>query len=444
MPAMHIVMETALNTGPAEYLNMGDVAMLQVAVNRLIGQCPSASINVLTDSAENLAKYCPDAKPLHRAGRNLWVEDSFLFGRFYSYFPGWIIACLNKVTTVLERRWPALLRSIIRLRLALRDDENISTDLMAFLEAMEKADLFVVCGAGGFTDGTEAWDFTVLNSLEVAIRRGIPIAMFGQGMGPLSNPDVITRAKGIFPSVQLITLRGGRGGSVLLESLGVAHVNMLTTGDEAIELAYDDEKSKACGLGLGVNLRVASYSGVGNDFIEKLRPVFQEFAKQHNAPILPLPIAFHASASDHLTIQQLLVGYDDQSDGGLSLDTPEKIIAQAGRCRVVVTGAYHAAVFALAQGVPVVCLAASPDYLAKFLGLKDQFGLGCEMVLLDDPQVFDKIYEAIEKAWLSAETVRESLREAAFHQVELSRNAYKAVLDLVTLDGTENSMEMPR
>ena len=40
----------------------------------------------------------------------------------------------------------------------------------------------------------------------------------------------------------------------------------------------------------------------------------------------------------------------------------EQVVRMAGRCRTVFTGSYHAAVFALAQGTPVVAIAASPYY----------------------------------------------------------------------------------
>lgn len=123
--------------------------------------------------------------------------------------------------------------------------------------------------------------------------------------------------------------------------------------------------------------------------------------------------------------------YQDDTDGGLSLDTPMKLIEQAGRCRVVVTGAYHAAVFALAQGVPVVCLASSPYYVAKFLGLKDQFGAGCETVFLNEPDVLEKLASPLEAAWQSAERVRMPLQQAALRQIGLSRAAYERCRDLL-------------
>lgn len=429
---MHIVVDTSLNTGPAEYQNMGDVAMLQVAVNRLMRLWPSASIEVLTESPGNLAIYCPKAKPLPRTGRDLWVGDSFLvalFGRFHNHLPRRIAFWLNGLTRAIEIRWPALLRLMIRLRLSLRDDESIRS-LIPFLKAMENADLLVICGAGGFADSSREWNMTTLNTLEAAARLDIPIAMFGQGMGPLNDRAVLSRAKNVLPAVDLITLRGGRGGRTLLESLGVAPSNVLTTGDEAIELAYE-ARPELPGRALGINLRVASYSEIDKDFIEKLRPVFQKFAKGHDAPLLPVPIAVHPYARDHQTIRQLLAGFDDHSDGGLALDTPLKVIKQVGRCRVVVTGAYHAAVFALAQGIPVVCLSKSPYYDAKFRGLEDHFGPGCETVSLNDPHAVEKIADAIERAWRSAETVRLPLQQAALRQIELSLGAYERVRGLL-------------
>jgi colanic acid/amylovoran biosynthesis protein len=126
-----------------------------------------------------------------------------------------------------------------------------------------------------------------------------------------------------------------------------------------------------------------------------------------------------------------LAGFDDQSDGGSTLDTPLKVIQQAGRCRVVVTGAYHAAVFALAQGIPVVALANAPYYVSKFLGLEDQFGLGCETVFLSDPNLLEKLRTALERTWQSAEMVRLPLQNAAFRQIQSSWGAYYRVKDII-------------
>ena len=53
-----------------------------------------------------------------------------------------------------------------------------------------------------------------------------------------------------------------------------------------------------------------------------------------------------------------------------------RLIEQISRCRLVIVGSYHAAVFALAQGVSAIGLAGNAYYLQKFEGLAaNQFGL---------------------------------------------------------------------
>jgi polysaccharide pyruvyl transferase WcaK-like protein len=423
---MRIIVDTALNTGSAEYSNMGDVAMLQVGVRRLQSLWPSAQIEVLTESPADLALFCPGARPLPRAGRDLWIGNHAIIGGIDRLLPRTMAVGSINLSRGCRLRYPGAFRSLMDLRLTIRDRRNVRPNVNVFLEALEDADLFVMCGAGGFTDDTRQWNISTLDTIEEAIQRNIPVVMFGQALGPLNDSDVLGRARKILPKVSLLTLRGSRGGSVVVESLGLNSSQILTTGDEAVEIAYE-AREQELGQAVGINLRVASYSNVKGDMLDGLRPVLHKFARRHNVPLIPIPIAFHAWASDHLTIQRLLQGFDDQSDGGITLDTPLKVIQQVGRCRIVVTGAYHAAVFALSQGIPVVGLSASDDYTAKFLGLEDQFGLGCETVFLGAPDASERLEAAAEKAWQSAERVRQPLQEAARRQIVLSQEAYEQI-----------------
>ena len=439
---MRIVVDTALNSGAAEYANIGDVAMLQVAVNRLQRLWPSGRIQVLTESPNNLAVFCPGSSSLPRAGRDLWIKDHAIIGSLGRYLPQAPSAGLSALGRACRLRYPNTFRLLADLRLTIRDRGNVRPDVHVFLEAMEQADLFLVCGAGGFTDDTREWNTSTLDTIEEAIQRDIPVVMFGQGLGPLTDPEVLSRARKILPQVSLITLRGGRGDSTLAQSLGVDSSQVLTTGDEAVEIAYEARRTEM-GQAIGINLRVASYSNVSENMISVLRPVLHRFARQHNAPLIPIPIAFHAWANDPETIQRLLQGFDDHSDGGITLDAPVKVIRQVGRCRIVVTGAYHAAVFALSQGIPVVALSASDDYTAKFFGLEDQFGMGCETVLLGAADASERLAAAAERAWQFSEQVRPQLQEAARRQIALSQGAYERIRESIEFNGRKYSLVGP-
>ena len=426
---MRVIVATGLNDGDAEYKNMGDVAMLQVAVARLLELWPESRIEVLTDSPAGLARYCPGAIPLSRIGCRSWVDDRIVLGRLHEFLPAGISTALSRLKRSVRLRWPALLRFVLERRLGLRDGVGRRGGLETFLESLRTADVFAVCGSGGFADSCRAWNLFILNAMETALYRGIPVVMFGQGMGPLSDPDVLARARKVLPQVTLIILRGGRGGASLLDALGVSPAKVLTTGDEATELAYAVQG--ATGSEIGINLRVASYSPVTGDAVGMVGRILREFARRHGVSLLPVPIAFHDCADDRETIRQMLSEADGASDGGDLLDSPALLIEQVARCRILVTGAYHAAVFALGQGIPVVCLATSAYYLAKFQGLEDLYGTGCTIIQLDESDAGERLEDALEQTWNAADTLRVSLRRSAGRQVQQSREAYWKIRDLL-------------
>jgi colanic acid/amylovoran biosynthesis protein len=302
---------------------------------------------------------------------------------------------------------------------------------MVFLNALRQADLLVVSGAGTITDSQQGHARIVLNTLESAHRVGTPVALVGQGIGPLENPELLAWSKALLPSTIFIGLREGCGGPPILDALGVARERVMVTGDEAIELAYETRPDRL-GEGVGINLRVANYAGIDDSLIDEIRPVLNRFVTSHNTELLPLPITHHTGSYDPSTISKLMSGLSDPLRGGEELDTPLKVITQAGRCRIALTGAYHAAVFALSQGIPAICIVGSPYYLNKFVGLADLFGEGCELVHLGDADFTERLAEAMEKAWEMANRVRASLLDAAARQVEASQLAYARIAETYT------------
>ena len=106
---------------------------------------------------------------------------------------------------------------------------------------------------------------------------------------------------------------------------------------------------------------------------------------------------------------------------------PADLIAAASRCRLVVTGAYHSAVFALSCGAPVIGLAQSAYYQSKLNGLAAGFGgAGMKVLRYDDPELPTKLASEIDRLWTSADALRPALREAARRQLRQSCDAYEA------------------
>ncbi|MEJ5299216.1 MAG: polysaccharide pyruvyl transferase family protein, partial [Armatimonadota bacterium] len=65
-------MRIVAEQGGHEFLNMGDLAMLQVALKRLREIWPKSEFSVFTSQPERLKRYHPEARPLSIYGRHMY------------------------------------------------------------------------------------------------------------------------------------------------------------------------------------------------------------------------------------------------------------------------------------------------------------------------------------------------------------------------------------
>lgn len=409
--------------------NLGDVAMAQVAVSRLRALWPDARVGVVTDRPDRLAQFCPSASPVSADGRWRWLQEGPLFaGHLVRSVPEWLSTRAGRLEARMRRKWPRLIYSGVWVWEGLHWPR--SPVVTAFFAPLRKANLVVASGAGHITTTFEAHGLQVLELLRMGRALGARTVMFGQGLGPIHTQKLWVALRAVLPQVDLICLRDKRASLAVLDEIGVDRDRVMITGDDAIEPAYA-ERRPGLGSAIGVNIRRAFYSGIDEGTVRHLRPVLHEAAAQYSAPIVPLPVSLGGATPDGAAIQQLLEGYSGRTDGSAGIETPLHLIRQVGQCRVVVTGSYHGAVFALAQGIPAIGLAASEYYVNKFLGLSDIFGGGCELVRLDDREFPGHLRAAIDRAWSSADAGRPRLLDAAVRQVAASRAAYARCRALV-------------
>ena len=272
-PNMRIIVDP----GTFDCLNMGDVAMLKVAVRRLGILLPSAAIGVLTSSPNRLLDHVETGLPVNHHGRLVWFSDSALTGGLKERIPGLLSGLLSEFNRSLRHHKPELLSALLHWKSRIGGADGRAA--VSFLQEMQKADLYVVSGAITLTDKSKGHGRMVLDSLEMAINRGIPAVMFSQGLGPLYDPNLIARARAVLPRVDLITVRERRNATRLLASLGVDPARVLVTGDDAVELAHE-MRPLGRGQAIGVNLRVGPSSDVSASVVETLRPVACSEKKQ--------------------------------------------------------------------------------------------------------------------------------------------------------------------
>ena len=384
---------------PSDYVlrNAGDMAMLQASVGRLHALWKDVRIQVLTRDPDTLRRLCPEAEPAPADGRAIWLSIN------------------HPAAPSLEHRIIAW----ARMRLQGRGRNEIGT----FKKAVDAADLLVVAGMGGVTDAFPDYARDLLHTIAFAVRRKKYVAMMSQGIGPLSRPDLVRLAREVLPSVALIALRENLAGEPLLLSLGVSSDRIVCTGDDAIETAYN-MRSDQTGHFLGVNVRISDYSGLDGSILGPLRSTFADLQATLETKMLALPISRVPSELDYESIAQLTPFAPADSD---QFTEPAEVIARVNRCRVVVTGSYHAGVFALASGIPVVGLAKAPYYVDKFRGLQRQFGPGCEVVGLYEPDAMRELKDKVGSLWSAAEGLKKPLLAKAAEQIERGKAAYARV-----------------
>jgi polysaccharide pyruvyl transferase WcaK-like protein len=408
-------------------LNLGDVAMLQVAVGRLRSLWPEASISVITDDPARLAGCCPGALAVPAAGRRLWFDSSPFTYTLRHVAPSALSQRILESERVLRRKAPGAAHRLVRVRAALgrRDTQPVDE----FLHALYDADIFVSSGAGAFNDEFASLAISILDLLQMAKEAGAVTAVLGHGVGPMTEPALLRRAREVLPGIDLLTLREGVGGKPLLASLGVAADRILVTGDDAVELAYAGRGDGDAGHHLGFNLRMARYAHVDQRAAEAIAAAVREAAVRHRCPLLSVPISHYPTEADGTVNAALLGASSEPAD---EVVTPLGVVEHISRCRAVVTGSYHAAVFALAQGIPAVGLTVSAYYDAKFAGLADQFGgSGLWIVRLDQEELPARVGRAVDEAWERADDVGPELLERAASQVESGHRAYRRLGELV-------------
>jgi polysaccharide pyruvyl transferase WcaK-like protein len=420
-------MKVVLENGSYSMRNMGDVAMLQVAAQRFTDIFPEAQLCIPTFAPELLPRYVCASAMDPRDWRG-WRELRVLPFKYSWIAPGARsrLACLERTLT---RRIPRAAVTLGRLWNRLRQRRTrISASA---IRAITEADLTIACGGGYLTDEFPWHAHWILDTLELAQTARKPTALLGQGIGPVADGTLLDRMRQVLPRTNFIALREGRVGIALLQTLGVQDQRVVVTGDDAIEPAYN-----ACphelGTDLGVNLRVACYSGFSLQDACRLGTLLYRIARSRSAWLRPVPITWDdESNSDVCSLRSML---DEAAEEVVwhDEDTPMAVIRQVGKCRVVVTGSYHAAVFALAQGIPVVGVVRSQYYRNKLEGLVDQFGCGCRVLGLDSDSFEEELHTAVNHAWDLALDIRPSLLQAAERQIALSQAAYRQVASLMS------------
>ncbi|MVU80524.1 polysaccharide pyruvyl transferase family protein [Nocardia sp. ET3-3] len=404
--------------------------MMAMTVERLREHWPQARIGMLTDEPHVLRGVLPSAEPVVAHSGGHW-------GR------GGLAGLLDEQAGI-HLLGPAALRwrsATETPKHYLRDVKNrarrkpaVAPDLPPVPAALTEADLVIALGGGYLTDVAGHQAHRTLNLLEAAQRHGIPNVLLGQGLGPMRDAHLLRRAAEVLPGTDLIAVREGLRGPRLLADLGVPADKIMITGDDAVEFAYRLRRP-GIGTDLGLCLRISDYDKVSDSARDTLGAVVRREAAALDSALAPLIVSEYDDDRRHTL--PLLAGATRTRPAIGCTGTAQDVARQVSRCRVVVTSAYHLAVFALSQGIPAVAVTASQYYDDKFYGLADMFDAdsetaGLRIVHLDMDNLDAELTRAIRLLWESAPEVRDTLQQRAVEQIDAGRAGLDRVYGLVS------------
>ena len=350
-------------------LNLGDVAMLQAGVERLSAHLPAAQIEVVTTAPARLARFCPQARPVLPDAQQKWRNAKTTRLPLSRLPAGWRDRCVLQGELLKmkdpERAWHNVRRA---QAWSVSQDDGWKT----WREFIQRFDAVVALGGGYLNDTFRLHLINVMLSLRLAQSLGKPTAWFGQGLGPLRDPALSAIVARALQAAEIVSLREEIAARQFTDAHNLDFSQFRVCGDDAFALLSQfqlTEESKAPLI--GVNLRPASYAELDTNAMRTLRDVLLHFVQMEKGYVLPLAVSLPPSDDDAGSVRELF------SSALLAetenVDSPTQLYTQVNRCRLVITASYHAAVFALAAGVPTIGLVASAYYEQKFSGLNAFF-----------------------------------------------------------------------
>lgn len=324
-----------------------------------------------------------------------------------------------------------------------------SGDLPALIAAVAGSDLVILGGGGLFQDYWRVPEETFLTSRQggllaylaypaLAALLGRPAVIYAAGVGPLATEDGRRLTRIAFALCRRATVRDS-GSLALLQEIA-PEIPVELAADPAFRLqpaARPEVDRLLASRGIGTDERLTGVSlrpwdfGVSPDVwvgevARALDLHLAERSEKTPGRLLFLPFQSEAGPwEDDLAVCRRVAAALGRPDRVLVLDralSPAELAGVVGRCERVLAMRYHAALFALAAGVPVAALAYDP----KVASLLAEAGLG-SLALPPARWRAEEIAGALRRA--AEPGLRERLAGFAGEQLRRAGRAAEAALE---------------
>jgi colanic acid/amylovoran biosynthesis protein len=382
--------------GAATHDNEGDLAMMRGLIGWLAGHGYAGRLVLLTRNPDRSERDFAIPCRLSHDTRLLAAPEGRRVGRVRLAVRG--LAFLIQVAV--WKYAPAARRLL----------PSVTRDSIALLANSEAV---VVHGSGSFNSVFwRGWLYPKAITA-IALRwLGTPLVMTSQGIGPFSHPLDKWMARRFLGVARICGVRDGEASRGEAIRLGADPDRVIHTGDdsallpaaslEAVDVALAAEGVPRDRPLLGVNFRDAS--SYSSDFREEgyavLAAALDSLIEASELQVVFLPISYDLGDGDR-----------ESADRVAALMKPTHRISRlnrrhdatilrgmAGRMTAFVGTSYHALLFALSSGVPVLALTKNVYYASKHRGLLEWFGCAgarVDMDSIDAQTLADKILELL-------------------------------------------------
>jgi polysaccharide pyruvyl transferase WcaK-like protein len=427
--------------GEHYHRSIGDIAMLQVAIDRTRSAFPDAELAVVTASPFRLGQCVSDVHPalITPGRRQRTAPVEYGLGRVTpSWFEPVAIRLRGAVTNAIEavarrRSKDPDAESPADAGPADADDEQddeplVPADVEKVLRGhIDDADLLVVHGGGFMADADPYKAAVALQAMRFAGERTIPYLLASQGVGPLTEPRLLAAAREVLPHAAAIGTREESLSRVTLAGCGVAADTVRFTGDDALMLVERSVPPSSDPTTVGLSYRQAAYLGITRENAQAVHDGVAAWMGSRDIRWLPLVTSTYGD-EDVLGVRAV-VGDDPRYLPAPARTTPAELIGQVAGCSLVVSTTYHAALFGASTGVPTLAFGGTDYGLKKLEGIHNCFGDICGVVDIRRGTDANALAETLERIGRPANRAR-ALEATAEYQNRV-RDFYRDMPRLV-------------
>lgn len=287
---------------------------------------------------------------------------------------------------------------------------SVTRDSVALLADCEAV---IVHGSGSFNSVFwRGWLYPKSFTAVALHWLGVPLLMTSQGIGPFHHLLDRWMARRFLRLTRFSGVRDGEASRREAIALGTARDLIVHTGDDSALLPTAATAEVDAALAaecvprerplIGVNFRdAASYA---SDFCDHghvaLAGALDRLIEVTELQVVFLPISYDPADDDRASAERIvaLMKHPDRVSRLQFRHHAGTLRGIAGRMTAFVGASYHALLFALSAGVPVLALTKNPYYAAKQRGLLEWFGCPearIDMTSIDVGTLADRLIELV-------------------------------------------------